>query len=298
MNKYLVVGMVAILVIAGAWWYLNQSHTLANSTTDVPSTQQIAETVTKQQNANTSQVPSSSGTLSASPSSGTAPLIVTFSIQPSAGGQSIDFGDGSNPCSPLTPGFTSDEGGCNAPAYPQTFTHTYETAGTYKVTASRHLPSTTLGTATITVTAPNQHSSGTSFSHPTDGYSFSYDANRFEARASITTEFPQESGLKPSSVVTSGGGFGQEAEILTYLGTIDAAQEAFIGSYRKYYSPQVLVTENVTMRGNSARIVTYRVSPTSPEAKVYLIAYPSGTSRTIVATGDYAIVSTISIPKF
>jgi len=94
----------------------------------------------------------STGSLSVSTTNGQAPLTVTFSIQQSAGGQVINFGDGSNPCSPLTPGFTWDEGGCNAPAYPQTFTHTYTSPGVYKVTASRHLPSTTLGTATITVT--------------------------------------------------------------------------------------------------------------------------------------------------
>ncbi len=90
-------------------------------------------------------------TFSASPTSGTAPLSVTFSIGQSAGGQFIDFGDGTNPCSPLIQGFVRDEGGCNAPAFPQTFMHTYKAPGTYTVTASRHLPSTTLGTATVTV---------------------------------------------------------------------------------------------------------------------------------------------------
>lgn len=93
------------------------------------------------------------GDLSVSVTTGKAPLTVTFSIKGSAGGQFIDFGDGSNPCSPMTSGFVFSEDGCEAPAYPATFTHTYITPGTYKVTASRHLPASTLGTATITVTS-------------------------------------------------------------------------------------------------------------------------------------------------
>lgn len=118
------------------------------------------------------------GSLSVSTTNGQAPLSVTFSIQPSAGGQFIDFGDGSNPCSPLTPGFTWGEDGCAAPAYPQTFTHTYTSPGVYKVVASRHLPSTTLGTATITVGGSNQSTISvpgmTKYTDANFGFSFWY----------------------------------------------------------------------------------------------------------------------------
>ena len=135
--------------------------------------------------------------------------------------------------------------------------------------------------------------SNTLFSHPTDGYTFTYDASKLEARATSATEFPSGTGLLPSSAVFSGGGYEQEAEILTYRGSIDAAQEAFIGAYQQYYSPQVLGTENVTINGNQARVVRYKVGPTDPEAKVYLIAYRPNEPRTIVATGDYSVIATI-----
>jgi hypothetical protein len=97
------------------------------------------------------------GSLSVSSTSGTAPLPVTFSVQPTANGPYIDFGDGSDPCSSTAQGFTRGEGGgCVAPTSPQTFTHTYTSPGVYKVVASRFFPSTTLGTATITVASSNQ----------------------------------------------------------------------------------------------------------------------------------------------
>lgn len=196
MNKYLLVGVVALLIIAGGWWYLNQSS--------VPSTSETTQLPTLQETANTQ---------------------TQTATKPSA---------------PVTP--------------------------------------------------QSQNSSGTLFSHPTDGYRFSYDSTKLEARTSSATEFPQDTGLKPSSVVTSGGGYAQEVEILIYQGTIEAAQEAFVGAYKKYYSPQVLGTENVTINGNPARIVTYKVAPTYPEAKIYLIAYGS---QTIVATGDYDVIASI-----
>jgi hypothetical protein len=131
------------------------------------------------------------------------------------------------------------------------------------------------------------------YSHPSDGYTFSYNSDKLEAHTTATTEFPSNTSLQPSSAVFSDGGYGQEVEILTYQGTAEAAQEAFIGAYRQYYSPQVLGAENVTINGNSARVVTYRVSPTYPEAKVYLIAYRPNEPRTIVATGDHDIIATI-----
>ena len=139
-------------------------------------------------------------------------------------------------------------------------------------------------------TSQSQNSSGTLFAHPTDGYTFSYDPTKLEARTSSATEFPQNTGLKPSSEVTSGGGYAQEVEILVYQGTIDAAQKAFIDAYKKYYSPEVLDTESVKINGNTARVVTYKVAPTYPEEKLYLIA---DESQTIVAVGDYDVIASI-----
>ena len=107
-----------------------------------------------------------------SATSGTAPFTVTFSIKQSAGGQYIDFGDGTTGCD------ISNADDCIVPAYPQTFTHTYTNVGTYTVTASRHLPSITLGTATINVNGSNQSSiSVPGMSKYTDsdfGFSFWY----------------------------------------------------------------------------------------------------------------------------
>ncbi len=92
----------------------------------------------------------STTSFSATPTSGSAPLTVTFKISTaSAGGDNFDFGDGFNACS--IQGAVMDEGGCTAPISTP-FTHTYTKPGTYKVTHSRSLPSTILGTSLITVT--------------------------------------------------------------------------------------------------------------------------------------------------
>jgi PKD repeat protein len=74
----------------------------------------------------------------ATPNYGSAPLTVTFGIPQSAGGQYINFGDGTNGSS--VPGSTSEG---MVPALPQTFTHTYTKAGIYTVVVSRLMPSGT-----------------------------------------------------------------------------------------------------------------------------------------------------------
>ncbi len=125
-----------------------------------------------------------------------------------------------------------------------------------------------------------------------DGYTFTYDSS-LVASDSVSTEFSPESGLKPSATVAGSGGYGQKVELLTYSGTIDSAQEAFISDYRKYYSPQIIKVEDVSINGNSARIVTYKVTPSYPEAKIYLISYKPNAERTIVAIGDYSVIATI-----
>jgi PKD repeat protein len=79
--------------------------------------------------------------LSATPTSGQAPLTVSFSVQ---NGDTVDFGDGSNGCS-----VSADPLNC---FIPQTFTHTYTVPGTYQVTVGALTPARTIGVTTITVT--------------------------------------------------------------------------------------------------------------------------------------------------
>lgn len=156
------------------------------------------------------------------------------------------------------------------------------------------LPETALPQPSVSETEKTLYTSkGAIFSHPTDGYSFTYDSSKLEAGVAVTTEFPSNTGLQPSSVVTSGGGYMQDVEILAYDGSLDSAQEAFINAYSQYYDPQILGIEEVFINGNRTRIVTYKVTASYPEAKVYLIAYKQNEPRTIVAIGDYSVIATI-----
>ena len=110
---------------------------------------QATQAFSTQQDAPVS-VQKKTGALTVSVTNGKAPLTVTFSVEESAGGQYIDFGDGVTGCA------VSSADDCSIQAYPRTFVHTYMAPGVYAVTASRHLPSTTLGTTIITVTGTDQ----------------------------------------------------------------------------------------------------------------------------------------------
>ncbi|TSC86904.1 MAG: OmpA/MotB domain-containing protein [Parcubacteria group bacterium Gr01-1014_8] len=101
---------------------------------------------------------SSNPSFSASPTSGEAPLAVTFTVNPGDAAPStfyVDFGDGSTgPLHLLS---------CGAPegvSCPQVYTvsHTYAAVGTYIAKLKRTVSSQVdnLGVATITVTAPRQ----------------------------------------------------------------------------------------------------------------------------------------------
>ncbi len=92
----------------------------------------------------------STTSFSATPTTGVAPLTISFKVPyRSAGGDYFSFGDGTTGCA--VPGTTNDYmTGCLVPIN-QTFTHTYTQPGTYTVVHSRLGPSTVLGTATITV---------------------------------------------------------------------------------------------------------------------------------------------------
>ncbi|MBI5644805.1 hypothetical protein HY970_01785 [Candidatus Kaiserbacteria bacterium] len=223
-----------------------------------------------------------------------------------AGTWTIDASDAANPESPLVKDIRWGDESKSAALFdhiplaadsnsfvgPAPAWHTYSVPGTYTISLGVRDRGGHIARTSASVSVEGD-SSLSLFTHPTDGYNFTYNARTLEARTSSTTEFPAESGLRPSALVTSGGGYAQETEILTYRGTIDAAQDAFIGSYREYYNPQVIRTEDVTINGNQARIVTYKVTPSYPEAKVYIIAIAPTIPRTIVATGNDDVIASI-----
>jgi hypothetical protein len=137
------------------------------------STAQQTTTIQAEANAYGVSTANTSG-LSASPTSGPAPLTVTFVAPPSAGGDYVYFGDGADGCS--VPGVTNDGmTGCSVPSG-VSFTHTYTQPGVYTMSVSRLLPSTTLGTATITVTGSSALSAQT-YTNSQYGFSVQYPAS-------------------------------------------------------------------------------------------------------------------------
>ena len=94
--------------------------------------------------------------LPVTPTSGAAPLTITFTAPSSAGGSYVYFGDGTDGCS--IPGVENDGmTGCSVPTGVP-LTHTYTRPGVYHMAITRLLPSTTLGVATITVTGQDSGS--------------------------------------------------------------------------------------------------------------------------------------------
>lgn len=135
-----------------------------------------------------------SSNFSATPTSGTAPLTVTFVIPDSAGGAYINFGDGKDGCS-LSGVVNNGMTGCSVPK--GTYTHTYTHQGTYHVVLSRLMPATVLGTTTITVTggisgAPNVSVSNISGSAVTVNYANMPSGATFEI-----FPYPMLSGTTP-----------------------------------------------------------------------------------------------------
>jgi hypothetical protein len=102
---------------------------------------------------------STGDTLTATPSSGSAPLAVTFSTIPSATDLSpftINFGDGSSAQPLAEAACTSGAGSCTYQA-----NYTYTTAGTFDATVL-DVDGDTLSSATVTVTNPNGSTAGSS----------------------------------------------------------------------------------------------------------------------------------------
>lgn len=77
----------------------------------------------------------------ATPMTGNAPLVVHFTIPPSAGDRTINYGDGTS-CSTANPNNTSS---CDLSI------HVYAQPGTYTAVVNSHMPSTELGRLVITV---------------------------------------------------------------------------------------------------------------------------------------------------
>jgi len=90
-------------------------------------------------------VPNTTGSLSATPTSGAAPLSVTFTGSAPPNTYTLNFGDGSTPATGACTGI----GGCTS--IPVNATHTYAAAGTYAATLINS-SGTNVGAVTIAVT--------------------------------------------------------------------------------------------------------------------------------------------------
>ncbi|MEK7627932.1 MAG: PKD domain-containing protein [Patescibacteria group bacterium] len=157
MNKFVLAGVVAILVVAGCWWYFNQSSVpTISETMQLPTSQPNTRQETKptKPDGTVSKKALKFGKLFASVSSGPAPLQVRFSapgVIPTGQESSfrIDFGDGKTEKGTA---FTCFETQC-------VLDHTYSSPGTYRVDLytpgpspdSPHFDALVYGTITITV---------------------------------------------------------------------------------------------------------------------------------------------------
>lgn len=88
-------------------------------------------------------------TFTATSTTGVAPLTTTFTVTGAAGNYLLVFGDGATTTVPV-PAIQCVTTPCNPPS--QTVTHVYQNAGTFSAVLSKE--SATVGTTTITVTAP------------------------------------------------------------------------------------------------------------------------------------------------
>jgi hypothetical protein len=204
--------------------------------------------------ASTGNNASENDVFSASPSSGAAPLTVQFAKVESAGDISIEYGDGTS-CSTADPDGTE---GCSV------FTHTYAELGTYIATVYRHLPTTEIGSTTVTVTG-----TAAGMSHyidPSFGFSFWYptswtvtpetvtslDHNGWFQGGLIVKEFNVH-GTQPSSGVTIQE-FHSSGLSITELGQTKSANP--VGVDQKYFfdpSVHAWMYENLTETPSGSR---------------------------------------------
>ncbi len=129
------------------------------------------------------------------------------------------------------------------------------------------------------------------FTHPSDGYSFMYDATVFEPETMSTSEFAPSTGFLPSAQVTSQGGYIQVVDIHIYNGNVTAAQNTYIKAYDENFDSQILKTENLIIDSIPMRAMTLSTDSGSSSWTVYFIGVSN--SQTIVASGDTTITSTI-----
>jgi len=109
-------------------------------------------------------------TFNASPTSGAAPLTVTFTVRNAASTSYINYGDGSATETMISGCYFGDRLDCTLGTLKSS--HTYTAAGTYTATLSQHIggpmgPEQILGTVTITVGGPISSQSFTA--SPTSG---------------------------------------------------------------------------------------------------------------------------------
>ncbi len=128
MNKYLLIGIVAILVIAGGWWYFNQSNISILSQEQISTQENNDNTAQPTESTPAQTSPVTDGYLNAVPASGYAPFTTEFTARVSVlhsqpGNVVLFFGDGtSTVIRRVEPdGFIDSK------------THTYAQAGEYDV---------------------------------------------------------------------------------------------------------------------------------------------------------------------
>ena len=258
-------------------------------------------------------------TLSVSPTSGAAPLTVTFTAPPSAGGDYVNFGDGTDGCS--VPGVTNDGmTGCSVPT-DRPITHTYSQPGTYHIIVSRLLPSTVLGTATITVT-------GQTSTIPTgtiDQSSLTANANAAYTLsgtatgvASVKVSVGDRNGhgyfySVPTPVVngrwqvTSSMGLPSGVYGITLSGYTDAAGTQPVsgageggiltGAYNLTVNANT-TSPTITVTGTTRPHVTFTYNlPTSDIQGVYLVSVTTGTNGVSAATQGGVGMGSMFVPS-
>ena len=262
---------------------------------------------------------------SASPTSGTAPLNIVFTTNVS--GSTVVFGDGTS--APVTANcLTGLNGSRNCDTGSYLTTHTYTTPGTYTATLrGTQCPSTpglscaqvitTLGTATITVTAPPSAVSPTFSAWPTSG------------AAPLTTYLTLSGVSSPSSYSvsfgdgSSGSNWQADTEAAntyylthtyatagTYTATLNRTTQNSCSSTSGLScaawvsSTEILGTATITVTGNTSTgnavqpaLTASPTSVASGQSVKYSFTYPQNTNYAIFSISCNIAVNTGSPDK-
>ena len=162
-------------------------------------------------------VPTSTASFSATPTSGTSPLMVRFTGNTTGTDYQINFGDGTSPYFQIATDCQGTAAYCGSLPLSVDSTHTYSTAGTFTATLTHYGATQSLGTATITVTGgTSQTFTGT----PTSG------------AAPLTVTFSNvgssiDYGDGSLGPVRNSGTVGQATHTYTSVGTYTATSDGF-----------------------------------------------------------------------